>query len=571
MIKNLLKSCFLSLVVLSILICSPFSADSCNGMEATKIFYNGKIFTSDTNNLWAEAVAIHDNIIIGVGSDEDILGEYQGGGTELINLQSHTMIPGLNDAHTHLLPYLHPTQGMFINDPYEYVPGPGPTCTEMLGLVSYLDTIVPKTTWFFGIVGRAFVEENSVDRFILESVAPDRPVLLFSWPGHFAVMNTTFMNAVGILENQPDIFGGAYYRVPGTDIIDGRLQEYAIYDVAKRVRDMVPDEVFQAQLTQLIAGCNQMGYTSIQDVPIGFTNERYENILNGLGDITIRYRNIAFPFSLDEAYSVFNNYYTFTNPFSKVRSGGIKLISDGTPQEWGMNLSEEYADKPGCFGTFNFTQDELNGMVCDFLFNWNLFQKQYEFHTQGDQALQNVLDSMNSIACDDIWRVKRPRIVHGELIRPDQYQDLSDKGITFMKIPNQFIKAQLFYDRVGPVRYQNVQPLKSLLDNNINVALCSDTLGSAGNPFLDIKLAAYHPANPTESITVEQAVICYTLGGARAEFMDLLKGSIKVGKLADFAVLSQDIFDYTVHPTMENTVSILTVLNGDVVWDANLL
>ena len=458
---------------------------------------------------------------------------------------------------------------MYINDPMEYIPGPGPTVYEMLGLIQYLDTVVPQGIAFYGIVGDAFVEDTTVTRFLLDTVSPNRPVVIFGWAGHYLVINTCAMNALGISETEPDPFAGSYDRMPGTDIVNGVLREYAAYDIARRVRSTIPDSVFQAQLVELFQGCLQMGYTSVQDVPIGISSERYESILKGM-DVPIRIRNIAFPFDMDE----FNNLYSgfkCINPLDKVQSSGIKWISDGTPQESYMALTEEYFDQPGWFGQFNFSQKDFSRIICKSLYNSQLRRKQLEIHAQGDQAIQNILDTMSSVSSwDYIWRFRRLRIVHGDMIMPHQYLDIADKGIFVMKIPNQFIKAATFYKRLGPVRFKQVQPLKSLIDNGVNVVLCSDTLGGVGNPFLDLKLAMFHPTNPWESIDLPTAITCYTLAGAYSEYMEYLKGSIKAGKLADIIVLSQDIFDPAIVPTMETTVSVLTMIDGEIVWNAGI-
>jgi len=534
---------------------------------ADKILHNGKVFTAESQNTWAQAIAIKGKFIIKVGTNEDVL-ELQDSNTDMIDLEGKTVLPGFNDAHTHMLPYVDPVNGMFINDPFEFVPNPGPTVQEMLGLIQYLDTIIPPNIAFYGIVGENFIEDPMVSRFLIDTVAPNRPVVIFGWAGHFVVINTVAMQAVGLSETQPDLFAGSYDRVEGTDIINGVLREYAGYDIARRVRSTIPDEVFQIQLAELFQGCLQMGYTSVQDVPIGITNERYKTILESM-DVPIRIRNIAFPFDIQESEALFNG-FGFINPLDKVQSAGIKWISDGTPQESYMALSEEYADQPGWCGVFNFQQDDFNQMIRNARFNFKLKQKQTEIHAQGDRAIQTILDTMSNTGSNWIWRLRRLRIVHGDLILPEQYSGVASKGICVMKIPNQFIKGEVFFRRLGPARFQYVQPLKSLIESGVKVVLCSDTLGGVGNPFLDIKLAMFHPTNPNESIDIETAIICHTKNGAYSEYMEPLKGTIKAGKLADIIVLSQDIFDPAIIPTMENTISVLTIVDGEIVWNAGI-
>jgi predicted amidohydrolase YtcJ len=112
-----------------------------------------------------------------------------------------------------------------------------------------------------------------------------------------------------------------------------------------------------------------------------------------------------------------------------------------------------------------------------------------------------------------------------------------------------------------------MQPLRSLIDSGIPIAFGSD---GPLNPFLNLMFATSYPSNPTEAVTLEQALGAYTQGSAFAEFADREKGTLEVGKLADLAVLSQDIF--LVPPSaLPATVSVLTMVGGRIVYDANAL
>ncbi len=112
-----------------------------------------------------------------------------------------------------------------------------------------------------------------------------------------------------------------------------------------------------------------------------------------------------------------------------------------------------------------------------------------------------------------------------------------------------------------------MQTLRSLIDAGIPVALGSD---GPMNPFLNIMFATIHPSNPKEAITREQAVRAYTFGSAFAEFAEHEKGTIAKGKLADLAVLSQDIFT-TQPPELPSTTSVLTIIGGNIVYQSDAL
>lgn len=229
--RNKWLICVLILALMSVF--ATLESDAFVLFSADTIVYNGKIFTSDPSadpaypeTAFVSALAIRNGLIQVAGTDAEALAK-QGPGTEVTNLNGKTVIPGWNDAHCHTLPYIY--HGMFINDPYAFIPGPGPSTMEMLGLIQYLNPLIPIDQWFYGIVGDLFVEEGGLDRFILDTVAPDRPVIVYTWGGHYAVINTAMMVAAGISETESDPFGGYYERVPGSNVITGVLRECVSY------------------------------------------------------------------------------------------------------------------------------------------------------------------------------------------------------------------------------------------------------------------------------------------------------------------------------------------------------
>jgi predicted amidohydrolase YtcJ len=159
---------------------------------------------------------------------------------------------------------------------------------------------------------------------------------------------------------------------------------------------------------------------------------------------------------------------------------------------------------------------------------------------------------MSELAPDSVWRNRRVRIEHANFLKPDQYERVKQLGIVIV---------------TNPTHYEKVDPLRSLLEYGIPVAIGSD---GPMNPFLNVMLAVTHGENPTEAITREQAVVAYTKGSAYAEFAEHDKGVLAADMLADLAVLSKDIFTIPVEelPSVE---SILTMVGGKVVYDARLL
>jgi len=168
-----------------------------------------------------------------------------------------------------------------------------------------------------------------------------------------------------------------------------------------------------------------------------------------------------------------------------------------------------------------------------------------------------MLDAMQATGGEKVWTGRRVRFEHGDGLFPDLVPRAKQFGVVVVQNPT----------HLAGVKLAHAQPLRSLLADGIPVALGSD---GPMNPYLNIMLASTHPNRPSEAMSREQAVTAYTLTSAYAEFTEKDKGSLETGKLADFTVLSQDIF--SVPPQeLPNTESILTMVGGKIVYDAKSL
>jgi predicted amidohydrolase YtcJ len=187
------------------------------------------------------------------------------------------------------------------------------------------------------------------------------------------------------------------------------------------------------------------------------------------------------------------------------------------------------------------------------------------FHLSGYPGARATLEAMQATGGKAIWAGKRVRFEHGDGVFPDLIPRAKEMGIVLTQNPTHFDLSVLF----GPT---SLKSRKSLLLRSLIAAGVPVALGSDGpmNPYLNIMLACMHPGNPPEAITREQAVIAYTLTSAYAEFQEKEKGSLEPGKLADLAVLSQDIFSVP-FSEMPKTESVLTLVGGKAVYDAKVL
>jgi predicted amidohydrolase YtcJ len=233
-----------------------------------------------------------------------------------------------------------------------------------------------------------------------------------------------------------------------------------------------------------------------------------------------------------------------------------KYILDGTPIERGAALRQPYSDRPGTSGTMNWSDDEIRNMVRVAAKS----RKPLLLHVAGDRPFATIFSAMNATPAD--WPALRVRIEHGDFIKA-YVDDAKRLGVVVVQNPSHFMLGPLTTQRIGAERQRNFQPLRSLIEQGIPVAIGSD---GPLNPYLNIMFATIHANNPAEVITREQAVIAYTRGSAYAEFAEKTKGTIAPGMLADLAVLSQDIFTVATSD-LPRTAADVTIIGGKIVYE----
>jgi predicted amidohydrolase YtcJ len=517
---------------------------------ADLILFGGKVFTSDPARPSAEAVATRGERIIAVGTSAE-LKRLAGAKTRLVDLQGRLVVPGFNDAHSHFVPDPRGFRLQFRTME--------PSWDEARAAIEQAVKQTPAGTWVFGRVGRDIVLNEQVNRFALDSVAPEHPVLLRAYYGHGYILNSKAMAPLQIAEEEPDPAGGSYERLAGSKRINGRLWEYAEWKPNRVLAGQVSDEDAIASLRRMADEAVRLGVTSMQifpSMPVG----RFARLL-AEADLPIRVRAIPFSTTYPSGRDVseIRGLGGSKPPQGKVTVGGMKWVLDGTPIERGAALRRDYSDRPGWRGKLNFPGTEIAAMVKESLG----FKQQLLVHAVGDQTVQAVFDAMDAYGVKVDWGPKRVRVEHGDGLIDDLIPRARKLGVVVVQNPTHFSEPELFRGRWG----ERMCPLRSLIEAGIPVAFGSD---GPMNPFLNIMFATVDPYNPKEAITREQAICAYTYGSAFAEFAEGEKGMIGKGKLADLVVLSQDIFTAPA-PELPKTSSVLTLVGGKIVYDTRVL
>ena len=514
---------------------------------ADMILTGGRVFTADSAHPWATAIAIRGDRILAVGSDAEIE-RLRSTRTRHIALDGKVVVPGFNDAHTHL--------GGGIRA-ITFNTGDSPTPDPLLGVV--LDSVAaiaarsPAGTWITTSVAETVLGDPMARRAALDRVAPRHNVYLLGWSGHGAILNSAAIRASQV-DTLHDPVGGWFERT-ADGVITGRIDEYLHYAVLQRLTIAhgiaVTVRAFAAQDGESAA----FGITSVQDMTTGFTPSMLAAVSRA-GVMRVRHRVIPFEMTRVGSRAATWNAVRTTDALTRV--SGVKWVLDGTPVERLALMRAPYADRAGWYGRGNFSLDSIKTLLRDALRR----KQQPILHAVGDSTIALVFTAMRAVAPDSVWRAVRPRIEHGDQLMEDQFDDARKLGIVVVQNPTH-LALSLFRDRWGADRASRSEALRGIVAAGIPLAIGSDGPANTG---LNVMLASINPANPSHALTREQAVVAYTLMSAYAEHAEREKGSLVAGKLADLAVLSQDIF--SVPPAaLPGTTSVLTLVGGRVTLD----
>jgi hypothetical protein len=527
----------------------------CLFAQADMILFNGKIFTSNKEALWADAIAIKGDRISAVGKYEAVI-KSKGKQTRLINLEGRLVVPGFNDAHAHIGPQYPAREIKLFNNPSEATPW-------KMVRDSIVDAVkkVPVGTLIEASINPDLFLDANARRSSIDSIAPQHPVILSAWSGHGEILNTPALALLGL--NEESTFAGSQLEKNSNGKLTGYVEEYAGF----RTTSVLSSKLSTNKIIEDLKGFHHytasLGITTMQNMSTAFNANQAQQVYS-LPQFTCRTRVISFP--LPDAHDLqCASWKPVFRSFNKLNYGsGLKMILDGTPLERLACMREPYRDNE-TYGRLNFSSEQLKKFMKFALAN----DQQIIIHAVGDSTIATIIGAMRQLHPDEFWKNKRLRLEHAEmaLVKKDDLASLKQLGIVIVQNPLHLALPHEMSQRLDSSRTHYLQAMRTLLDNNIPFALGSD---GPPNPFLNLMFAAIHPDNPKEAITLEEAVIAYTHGSAYAEFTEKEKGTLAVGKLADLAVLSQNIFEIP-PPQLPATESILTMLDGKVVHDKKIL
>lgn len=544
-----MKKTILSLLLFQI-------ALSANAQAPDLILTNGKIFTSDTTQLYVEALAIRAGRITASGTTNAIK-RLATKNTKHLNLNGMLVVPGFNDAHNHLPDCLNGNEIPLNENAMD------PSWQWILDTLQQLTKTTPQGQWILIPIGPTIASSSEDTRFDLDKITTNHPVRLLSWMGHVCIFNRLGLEKMGISEVASDPKGGFYERLPDGKTLTGRAIEKNAYNPNtsyEKVAAMRDEKKLVSELQGITQAMLQLGITSYQNMCTGATAGDYIRIWQKAG-LPFRLRLIRWgDMNPDGTLSIPGKELPKKiSTLPLVTVSGTKWLMEGTPDEEYAEQFEPYPNRPNWYGKMNYTMPEVEKMIREAVNRHD----QLMFHIVGDKSVGKLLDLMEKMNID--WKPLRPRFEHADKIDylPKYLEQAKRMGIIVIENPTNFSENFPAVRKTSPFD----MAMKTLLLKGIPLGIGSD---GPFNPFLNIMFAVTHPRRHSEAISREEAVIAYTATNAFAEFEEQNKGTLTVGKVADLAVLSQDIFEIPV-PALPQTKSILTMVNGKIVYDAQVL
>jgi predicted amidohydrolase YtcJ len=552
-------------------------------VAADLLLLGGEIYTAEPDGPRAEGVAVRDGRIVAVGSEEDVL-RYQGRGTVVLQLDDAFVVPGFIDNHTHFERAGQLLLGINLLDVAD--------SATLVERVEGARDRLPRGAWILGgdwgayeewAVGstgrerkRAAGRRFRPHRAMIDPITPGTPVLLSRWDRSEYLANGVALARAGISGRMPDPAGGAIERDPGTGQPTGILTGTAV-DLVRRV---IPARTFEQRVGEAKVALRRLaenGVTEIHDVTSD-EEMRVFQYLRARGELTVRV--YARP-TLDKwkALAAVGVRSGFGDGYLKI--GGLKGFVDGIMGNSSARFREPYDHQPDNRGRWRAMVLEPPGMA-ELIRAADSVGLIPQVHAIGDLAVDTLLDWFEMAIKRNGPGDHRFRVIHAQVVEEDDFGRFGELGLIAEVQPYHAIDDMRWMEeRIGRERSRGAYAFKSLLQGGAVLSFGSDWPGTnaawyPAKPLLGIYAAVTRQTLdgrpeegwfPEQRIDVETAIRAYTINNAYAAGEEDRKGSIRVGKLADFTLLDRDLL--AIEPREIKDVRVLaTIVGGRVVYAA---
>lgn len=525
---------------------------SCSKKNVSLIISNAKIYTADSSFSEFQAMAINNGKIIAIGNNVDIQTKYAS--TNNIDAKGNTIFPGFIDAHCHFTGYA--TDGWKCN---------------LFGTASFAEIVskvndYSKTAPLEWIYGRGWDQNDWVvkefpTKEVFDSLFPNRPVFLKRVDGHAALLNQKALDLAGITI-ATKIAGGEVEIKNGK--LTGILVDNAMHFAEKKVPE-INDSLAKKYFNDLQEKCFAAGLTGVHDCGISehtvtLVQEAQKN--NGLK------MKIFALLSDDSSYYA---KWIKSGPLKTERFtvGGFKFYADGALGSRGACLLHDYADKKNWKGFLLGTETHFK-TAAQLFANSNLQMCTHAIGDSGNRIILKIYADVLKGKNDKRWRIE-----HAQVMDAADFHFFTDYNIIPSVQPTHATSDMYWaQDRVGATQIKTAYAYKQLLQTNNWMPLGTDFPVEDIDPLKTFFAAVIRqdakgfPSNGFQmenALTRKEAIYGMTIWAAKAAFEEKEKGSIEVGKAADFIMLDTDLMNCDKSKILGTKV-LGTWINGEKVW-----
>ncbi|MBT6136572.1 MAG: amidohydrolase [Rhodospirillaceae bacterium] len=534
-------------------------------IKADTVLHGGRVWLGIDDG-FAEAIALWNGKVLATGPEKEIA-ELIGSGTKKIDLRGRTALPGLNDAHQHML-----SVGLGLTE-VNLKDAAIKSIDDILSRIKAQADKAKPGEWIFGRGYDHFqldVKRHPL-REELDLVAPYNPVYVKRTCGHMGVANSAALDLAGVDENTPQPAGGHIESQNGR--LTGLMQETAQSLIQDSLPDYTPDEL-RAGVREGQRHNLGQGFTSVTDPGVGLRQGydewvAYQDTRRD-GELDIRMHLMPLAEARGWSERAIEMGLMTGDGDEWIRVGPMKLFADGSAGGRTAAVTSPYEGGDA---------DDLGILICS---DDEIFERCEEYHRRGyqvathaigDRAIDQVLEAYERAMGDEIDTTRRHRIEHCGFLRPDQIDRMVRLGV--IPAPQAIFLYEfgdLYIDVLGEERSAASYPFRTWKDRGLHPSASSDAPVSATSPYANIYSMVTRRTNrgtvlgADQALSVAEALHAYTYDSAYGSFEEDAKGRLVAGQLADIAVPDRDLF--TVDPDeLLEAENDLTIVGGEVRHD----
>ncbi len=546
---------------------------------ADTVLKNGKIYTVDPKNSWADTLAIKGGKILSIGSMETVK-MFIGDQTEILDLQGKMVLPGFVDAHMHPLM----SADIYFNQVKLF---DLPNREVMLSAIKeFTDSHPEHSVIRGGGYNRSIFDKTGPRKEWLDTIENRRPVYIVSGDGHSAWVNSVALKRAGISRDTPQPKDGIIMKDPVTGEPSGLLQEKGAMNMVANLLPRVTKDRYKHDILELEKYFGKTGITTVFDAKIPLDEENYWMAYKECaeeGKLTWRYRGGWY---IDPAKDVREEILKGcelskkVNTTSSFQIHAFKFFLDEVAEERTSYMLEPFEGETEYRGFKNFDDTQL--LDAFVLADKKGFQ--IHCHQIGDAAARYGLDALEKLEKINGKKDRRPSFAHCQWVSEKDKERMAEYGVTSILSSYWLATDDYYWDLylpyVGEKRVDTMYPVQTLFDKNINMAVHSDFYVSEPDPLYAIYSGItrnlperifneryaqnpeykriVHPKDHYiknevgplppfhERATLAEMIYAFTMGGARSMFLENEIGSLEAGKKADLVILEKNLFDIPV-------------------------